>query len=243
MHCNKKLTPKSRSLPCIIGHKRSPAIFAPDKNQNSLVTIICPKHGPYKQRAAKHIRTDGEGWGCLPCWDERRGKSIQLDTSEFIRRSRAVYAHRDFDYSGTKYSRYHDNVMILCSDHGPFKVTPASHLSKTNGGRGGGCPDCRYLSASVSLRRTTERFVEEARSIHGDRFDYSLVEYGANELVPVTIICREHGPFEQTPGGHVVGKVGCQQCELEAASERYRRTTEEFVEVQDALEISEQTDV
>lgn len=45
---------------------------------------------------------------------------------------------------------------------------------------------------------TTEEFIEKAKKIHGDRYDYSLVDY-VRANIPVKIICKVHGVFEQNP--------------------------------------------
>lgn len=45
---------------------------------------------------------------------------------------------------------------------------------------------------------TTEEWVAKARAVHGDRYDYSKVEY-INGKTKVCIICPEHGEFWQTP--------------------------------------------
>lgn len=65
--------------------------------------------------------------------------------------------------------------------------------------------------AGLFQRMTTEEFVEKARRIHGDRYDYSLVVYGKDNNVPVKIICKKHGVFEQTPRSHLSGK-NCWRC-------------------------------
>ena len=57
---------------------------------------------------------------------------------------------------------------------------------------------------------TTEEFIKKAKQVHGDKYDYSKVEY-INNLTKVKIICSEHGEFEQTPGNHLSGK-GCPKC-------------------------------
>ena len=49
------------------------------------------------------------------------------------------------------------------------------------------------------LKLTNETFKERARQIHGDKYDYSKVEYGKNNKEKVCIICPEHGEFWQTP--------------------------------------------
>ena len=39
---------------------------------------------------------------------------------------------------------------------------------------------------------TTEQFIEKARKIHGDKYDYSKVNY-VNNRVKIIIICPKHG--------------------------------------------------
>ena len=51
----------------------------------------------------------------------------------------------------------------------------------------------------MTKRLTTKEFIERAKAIHGDKYDYSLVEYKTN-LDKVKIICKNCGKvFEQTP--------------------------------------------
>lgn len=57
---------------------------------------------------------------------------------------------------------------------------------------------------------TTKDFIEKAREVHGNRYDYSKVEY-VNAHVPVTIICSKHGEFTQEPSNHLRG-AGCLKC-------------------------------
>ena len=58
---------------------------------------------------------------------------------------------------------------------------------------------------------TTSKFIEKAKEIHGDKYDYSLVEY-INSQSKVKIICPEHGMWEQKPNNHINGKKGCPSC-------------------------------
>lgn len=62
-------------------------------------------------------------------------------------------------------------------------------------------------------KKTTEDFVEEAKKIHGDKYDYSEVEYIRSDK-KVTIKCPKHGEFEQSPKDHIVRKYGCRKCGL-----------------------------
>ena len=63
----------------------------------------------------------------------------------------------------------------------------------------------------ANLRKTTEIFIAEAQKVHGDRYDYSEVEY-VNTHVPVKIRCQQCGAFFlQEPSSHLAGH-GCPKC-------------------------------
>ena len=74
----------------------------------------------------------------------------------------------------------------------------------------------------MGKKLTTETFIEKARKVHGDRYNYSRVNY-INSTIPVKIICPEHGEFEQRPAKHLSGQ-NCPKC-----SKHYRKTTKEFI--------------
>ena len=57
---------------------------------------------------------------------------------------------------------------------------------------------------------TKEKFILKAREKHGDKYDYSKVEY-VNNHTKVCIICPEHGEFWQVPNSHLNGR-GCPFC-------------------------------
>ena len=66
------------------------------------------------------------------------------------------------------------------------------------------------------------KFIERAKAVHGEKYDYSLVRYrGASKRV--TIICKRHGNFELNPTSHLAGK-GCPYCATN------RLTRDEFLE-------------
>lgn len=60
-------------------------------------------------------------------------------------------------------------------------------------------------------RATTEEFVANAKLIHGDRYDYSKVDYQGRHK-HVTIVCSEHGEFSQKPVYHTLREAGCPLC-------------------------------
>ena len=68
-----------------------------------------------------------------------------------------------------------------------------------------------YKLSATKIAKFAAKFVEEAVEIHGDKYDYSQVVY-AGQKTPVTIICPEHGAFQQTPYHHLSRKQGCPVC-------------------------------
>ena len=183
-------------------------------DSHSKLKIICKVHGPFWQTATTHL----SGAGCPACSGVAR-----LDTDEFIRRAREV--HRDkYDYSRVDFKNSKTKVKIICPEHGPFKQNPANHL------QGQGCILCGFKNAGQYHKKDTDTFINEARAVHGDRYDYSLTEYkGAREKL--TIICPKHGPFEQVAHVHLRGDsgAGCEKCSYEERAENARMTFDEFV--------------
>jgi len=70
---------------------------------------------------------------------------------------------------------------------------------------------------------TRNEFIEKARKVHGDKYDYSKVEY-INNKTKVCIICPEHGEFWQNPYSHLHG-IGCPKCS------GMNKTTEEWIKM------------
>ena len=79
----------------------------------------------------------------------------------------------------------------------------------------------------MQQRVTTEEFIEKARKVHGDKYDYSKVEY-VNSSTKVCIICPIHGEFWQIPNNHLRGS-GCYFCSKEKCAENYRKKEEDFI--------------
>ncbi len=79
----------------------------------------------------------------------------------------------------------------------------------------------------MSAKSNTKNFINKANEIHSSKYDYSLVNY-INKRTKVTILCKTHGEFKQTPGSHLNGS-GCPLCGLNSSSEKQLLTTEEFI--------------
>ena len=152
------------------------------------VCIICPEHGEFWQRVDHHL----QGFGCSKC-----SKNYHLSFDEFVEKSNIIY-HNKYDYHKSVYKNNNVPICIICPEHGEFWQTPRQHL------KGCGCQKC---SGKVI---DNEIFINKAKKIHGNKYNYSLVNYCGNEN-EVVIICPIHGEFLQTPHDHLQG-CGCPKC-------------------------------
>jgi hypothetical protein len=62
----------------------------------------------------------------------------------------------------------------------------------------------------MKVKSTTAKFIEKARLVHDNMYDYSKVNYQGSK-VKIIIICKIHGEFTQTPANHLNGN-GCPKC-------------------------------
>lgn len=60
-------------------------------------------------------------------------------------------------------------------------------------------------------RKTKEQFIKESIAVHGDKYDYSKVNYISSSK-KVKLICSYHGEFSVTPSNHLSRKIGCKKC-------------------------------
>ncbi len=124
----------------------------------------------------------------------------KLTTKEFIKKAKIYHGNR-YNYSKVKYVNSKTKIMIICKKHGEFLQTPSKHLM------GQGCFKCG-CEKIVSLKSiTTKEFIKRAIKIHNNKYDYSKVEY-KNAHTKITIICKKHGKFKQSPNSHLRGR-GC----------------------------------
>ena len=168
-------------------------------NSASKVIITCPIHGDFNQKSYDHLY----GSGCKKC----HIKNIKSSTGQFIEKAKKVHGEKH-DYSLVEYIDSNSFVKIICPEHGVFEKIPRFYL------QGQGCQKCACKSNGVSSWITTDYFISRAKEIHGDNYDYSLVDYQTN-IKHITIICTQHGEFEQRPDVHTRGG-GCPRCGKES---------------------------
>jgi len=155
------------------------------------VRIICPEHGAFEQTPNTHIK----GRGCAACWTVKRSPKAD----KFVEKARVVHGNK-YDYSQIAYAGASSVVNIICPIHGQFKQYAHAHF------RGAGCPTC----AHKYMTHSKERFIDLARTRHGDTYNYSQVSYRTSKT-KVEIKCPIHGAFRQKPNSHLSGQ-GCPTC-------------------------------
>lgn len=165
-----------------------------------MLTCTCAHHGEFSRPAVEVLKSSGEK-GCPKCGYARGAATKEIPADEFFARCSEAHAQA-YDYSSTVYSGRMGRIAVTCPTHGPFSAHAGTHMYG-----GSRCPQCMH----VSLRATTEEFVEKARNVHGDTYDYGSVGYtGAHD--PVTITCRTHGDFETIAYFHTNGSGVCPKC-------------------------------
>ena len=190
--------------------------------ENGRVKFLCKKHNIISCKTPSHVLRHV---GCIECGEEKRKQwresQNQKTKENFIKRAQEVHGNK-YDYSKTNYVDGKTKVCIICPEHGEFYIMPHSHLS------GRGCRKCAIKSTHDLQRKSLEQFIKEAREVHGDKYDYSKVNY-VNCDSKVCIICPEHGEFWQQPFKHLAGQ-GCKKCGISKNVKNQTFTTEEFIE-------------
>lgn len=97
----------------------------------------------------------------------------------------------------SKYKANHSNIEAE-DKYGIYVTTPNSLLKKSN------------PTIQVAKDKTIN-FINRAKEVHGDKYDYSEVTY-TDVRNKIKIICSNHGLFNQNPCNHLKGQ-GCFRCQ------------------------------
>lgn len=188
------------------------------KHSKLHVDIGCLKCGHwFKQKPNHNLNSRG----CPVCANSKRGGN-RLTQEVFL--SRCAETHGDtYDYSLSEYAQCEKKVCIICRKHGQFWQAPKEHYS------GAGCPECfEETRGQAKQVRAADSFISDSVLLHGDKYDYSKVEYTYSDEY-VVIGCKRCGTdFKQTPAGHKSG-YGCTTCAADARGFALRNSTEDFV--------------
>jgi len=191
------------------------------KNCDTNVKIFCIKcNDDFIKTPYNHIN---KKQGCKKCNNFTKNKNtLEIRLINFINKAKAIHGNK-YDYSKVIYTDSKTLVKIKCNVcNNEFPQIPNSHLLGD-----GGCDKCQKNKLKISKTFTKEYFIEKAIKVHGNKFDYSNIEY-INSQTPIKIICKEHGDFEQIPNNHLRGK-GCKKCAQILIGNKLKKTTEQFI--------------
>ena len=122
--------------------------------------------------------------------------------NEIINDFKSIHGNR-YDYTEVCYVNSKTDVIVICSVHGKFNITPNHHL------KGVGCKDCYFDSQKISK----QEFVNRSNRLWGNIYDYLLFEEMPSKGNKILIKCRLHDEiFLQEPRNHMRGHTGCPKC-------------------------------
>lgn len=125
----------------------------------------------------------------------------------------------EYDCSETVYIHNKLPITVHCPTHGYFT---------RNVDKGFECKECSLERRIKAQTMTVEEFISRAIVVHGDKYDYSLVDY-KTARIKVKIICKTHNVvFEQAPHVHLKGK-GCKLCANDKQAAHRKADNEHFI--------------
>lgn len=187
-------------------------------NKNTKVCIICPKHGEFWQKAEDHY----SGHGCRKCYEEWFIANQTFPVEVFLEKAKERFGDK-YVYDLSKYETLNSTITITCPEHGTYEQVANTHLETE------GCPRCGRLKANKTKSLTQEEFIYKCKDVHGDKYDYSKVEY-VKGRDKITIICPEHGEFITTASGHLYMGYGCPKCILKSQTKLLEKLEKVFPE-------------
>jgi hypothetical protein len=163
------------------------------------IKIICFKHDEFEQIANNHLK----GCGCPKCKNENTAAKQTLSKEQFIEKAKKRHGNK-YNYDFVEHKSLVKKVTIICPIHGKFKQRSGNHL------HGWGCNSCGLDSSSQKQSLLEKDFVERAKVIHDETYDYSKIKY-INMHTKIDIVCKTHGMFSQNPNNHLHGHR-CPRC-------------------------------
>lgn len=188
------------------GDKYDYSLFPDKVRANSNVKIICPIHGEFKQSLSAHVH----GQGCKQCNCGKFRTVLEwVDDFKTIHGCKYLYPIERWPDKVIS----HTEITVYCKQHGIFKTTPAFHYHHKRG-----CSKC-----SGNAIKTKKEWIDDFISIHGNKYDYSLLPDNIRSDVHIRIVCSEHGSFLQRPDNHLGGN-GCPTCSFGEQNYMYINT-------------------
>lgn len=199
-------------------------------NKKTRLTIGCPVHGWIEVSPETHLHNRIGSTGCPRCgkeqagakrrssnWEERQNKPKQkprLTEQDFKHRLKTRWGDQ-FQLAEGSFISTAAPIVVTCKTHGDqLSFSQAGYL--LHKGKIWPCPKCK-------VDEKTKEFIEKARVIHGDAYDYSKSSWSPEHIGKAIIVtCPKHGDW---PSGmyHVKRsgqKAGCPKCASELLGEK-----------------------
>lgn len=208
------------------------------ENKKSKIKIKCIECNKiFEQIAELHKR----GANCPICAKNDASRKQKITFEEFKKHANIIHKNK-YNYSLAIFIDLNSDIEIICPEHEKFIQKALYHY------RGNECHECAEEQRRITFKQTqncklknivvvddiddepkqtnAEKFIEKAKKVHDDKYDYSLVIY-INSSTNVKIKCIEHGIFEQTPRNHL--HQNCPKCSKEINNAKYRFSTDDFI--------------
>lgn len=136
--------------------------------------------------------------------------SCAYTQEEAINAMKEVHGDR-YDYSLVEFKGVKDKIAVRCTKHGIFNISFDNHVNSANGGEPSGCRECGIEARSRKKTLDSNLFVEAAKALNGDKYEYHLADYTTRDKkIPITCNCCG-STFKQSPEKHLGGN-GCPSC-------------------------------
>ena len=197
-------------------------------NSQTPVILLCKEHG-VRFNIVPNVHLNSKFGGCKECHkiyiestkstkvrvkltkEERKERRRECEEKHFIEKGIIKFGDK-FDYSEVKYIDCQTPVNIIDkeSNNEIFSIKPWKFLNSFDGN----LDEIRITKEERRRKIGREKFIEKAKKLHGDKYDYSKVEY-IDFHTKVCIICPIHGEFWQLPATHLKADrngCGCPKC-------------------------------
>lgn len=178
------------------------------KNNKSKLSVVCPIHGEFKTT----YNGMSQGHGCPTCGKLKCLQSKKEATLVKVKQSiEMLHPDLKFPYIDKEFTSTTGWITIVCPRHGESRKQPHKLITAKEG-----CPKCGEELRVEKIKLSHSEVLKRFKKTHGELYDYSKLRV-TKVMEPSTIICKKHGPFQQTPQQHWGGQ-GCPACGVERRS-------------------------
>jgi hypothetical protein len=160
---------------------------------STMVTIICPEHGEFLQRAGSHLA----GCLCRKCFFD----NLKLGKDNFILKAKEIHGDK-YDYSKVVYVGNKKKVEIICPEHGSFWVKPNGHVSSV-----AGCRTCKDSKGEILVSSILNKYgIEFIREFKITPYKYRYDFYLPNVNIFIEFNGKQHYTVVPIFGGRAALK-------------------------------------